>query len=240
MDAEEMTASPPRRGPKGRVLGLLLIGLGIMWFVAVTHVLSVLREEVLSGLLILLGAGLMLSARRGEGGRRSRASRWPIVAGVLLVFALIGHARSGAAVGADVVRAGRVPAAPIPPQPPQAPVMPSNVADVQSEYDGTVGILPLDLRAISPGDLDHQSIVIRMVAGEVTVNLPRGTHVEVNSHVAAGGVSVCGDQNASGNNIDVPYNNDPGTGPHLRLDIQLGQGYIDVAGCQPAPPSTTS
>jgi hypothetical protein len=90
----EMGTGRYHRSANGRLVGILLIGLGVVWFLSEIGGLS--GETMRAVVLMLLGAGLIYTARRSRGGGRSL---WPIALGVILIFSLLGNARSGRRVG---------------------------------------------------------------------------------------------------------------------------------------------
>jgi len=119
-------------------LGLLLIGLGTVWFLSESHLLALSAETVLSGLLIVLAVGLIYTARWGR-----RLGRWAVVLGAVLSVVLVVNSRSlhfGPQIRADLHSWDRkdpglldpaisTPVTPVTPKTPATPVTPTAGGD---------------------------------------------------------------------------------------------------------------
>jgi len=204
---QETITRRDRRGANRRLLGLLLIGVGTVWFLEVAHLLALSAETLVSGLLLLLGVGLVATARRGRGA-------WPLVLGGLLTVALILNS----------------PALTLPSLPGfgDQHIQPA-AGNVQRSYNGGVGDLTLDLTRADP----QRRIAIRLGIGDLTVLVPTDAHVTVVSQIGVGQLVVCGDKLADGFAINQRYDNNR-TGPPLWLVISNGIGAVRVEGCKPA------
>jgi hypothetical protein len=215
LEADDHHAISRRPGVDRRLLGLLLVAIGIIWFVQTSHLVSLSAETLLAALLMLLGGGLLLTARQG------RRLLLPVAMGVVLTLALVGN--SGSFRLPSISGVGR------------QQIRPLQATEVRPEYHGGVGSLLLDLSELAPADLDRQ-IVVHLGVGNLTVIVPPGTDVEVNSHLGVGKLTVCGERVSRGFGIGQQYTNRvPGALFHLRLLINNGVGDVRVDGCQPTP-----
>jgi hypothetical protein len=216
LEAEDHPISR-RAGVDRRLLGMLLVAIGILWFIQTSHIVSLSAETLLAGLLMVLGGGLLVTARRG------RRLVLPVALGVVLTIALAGNSNSfrlPSIVGVS-----------------PREIRPLASEDIRPAYHGGVGNLTLDLSQLPPAALDRQ-IVVHLGVGNLLVIVPPGTDVQVDSHLGVGKLTVCGRRVANGFGIGQQYHNDvPGASFHLRLVISNGVGDVQVLGCQPAQPA---
>jgi hypothetical protein len=212
------TGRRPRGGDR-HVFGLLLIGLGTVWFLSESHLLALSAETVLSVLLILLALGLIYTARWGR-----RMGRFPILLGMGLTFALIVNSPS---LHFASFRGGVG----------DQNVVPQTIGDVQPDYRTSFGDFTLDLRAIPVAELATRPITVHMVAGSVTVILRPSTLVDLSGRVRAGQLTACDQQLGNGFDTSQSFHS-PGNGPRLALTIDAGFGDVEIQGCQPESPAT--
>jgi hypothetical protein len=205
------------RSANGRLVGILLIGLGVVWFLSEIGGLS--GETMRAVVLMLLGAGLIYTARRSRGGGRSL---WPIALGVILIFSLLGNARSGGrALGL------RVDAAPA--------IIPQSAGELEDHYPGGVARLTIDLRQLQPTDL-NRAITIDDPVSDLRVAVPSGVDVVVDTSAAIGQLVVCGQRVPPGFTFGQTYESGPSTAPQLKLHIDGGAGEVRVTCGSPLPP----
>jgi hypothetical protein len=204
-----------RAGVDRRLLGMLLVAIGIIWFVQTSHLVSLSAETLLAALLMLLGGGLLLTARQG------RRLLLPVAMGVVLTVALVGNSGSFRLPSISGIS--------------RQEFRPLQASDIRPEYHGGVGNLLLDLSGMTPADLDRQ-IAIHLGVGNLTVIVPPGTDVEVDSHLGVGKLTVCGARVSRGFGIGQQYTDQvPGASFHLRLMVNNGVGDVRVEGCLPTP-----
>lgn len=226
IDVDEQMAPGHHRTGNGRLIGLLLIGLGTVWFLAATRFFSFSSQTVRAFLLMALGAWLVFTARKGRGGGRSL---WPIIVGAVLVVSLLHH--SGVQKISPIGVVG------------DPSGTPQSAADIQDDYQRAAGDLSLDLTNIPMAQLSGRQIPIRVGTGNVTVDLPAGTNFEAHGRVGVGKVTVCGTTLGDGlaTHFDEPVG--PSDAPRLDLLITVGAGDVNVMCDQPvsstAPDPTT-
>ena len=217
-------ARPPRRrgrrdGADGQVLGALLVLGGVGWFLQQVGLVHLSLTTTLSALLIVLGVGLVLTARRAGGAGL-------VVIGLLLTVVLA----SASAVDGRLLQRGVG----------ERTYTPTAGDSLRDGYQLGVGSLTLDLSEIAPEDLAGERVRVQVGVGELVVLLPPRSDVavDVRATARAGELDVLDAGSSSddgGTNLvdtfrdrDVP----DGTGV-LELDLEVGLGTVQVV----RPPS---
>jgi hypothetical protein len=221
-----------RRGGDRSILGLLLIGLGTLWFLEETGLLALSAETVLAALLMLVGLGLIFTARRGR-------RRWPIILGTVLTLVLI--ANSNALSLPNMGNVG------------EELFQPANAAELHNSYQSGVGTMTVDFRLLSAADLAKRTIHVSHGVGQVIVLVPAGLSLHVEGSIGVGRLTLCGKRVAGGPGISGPHDYQSGAStPLLTLIIHQGVGGATIRGCgtdaaplplptalpSPGPPST--
>lgn len=205
---------PGRPLPLSRViLGLVLVGIGVIWLLQALDVVSFSFLAILPAALIVVGVVLIGAARTG---RHSPLIVLGIVLTVILTIASGFDIRLQGGVGERTER-------------------PTTLADVQPEYHLSVGQLTIDLREVNFAGgttLLKASIGI----GQLTVRVPDGAGllVEADGHVGAGDIRLF-ERESSGLDVDLTARH-VGQGPvpvggnaTLILDLSVGLGQIEVS-----------
>jgi hypothetical protein len=209
---QDATTEPRHRGGDRNVFGLVLIGLGVVWFLSETHLLALSAETVLSVLLILLALGLIYTARWGR-----RMGRWSILLGMGLTLALIANSPSLRFRGGFG----------------EQTYNPTSPTELLSEYRGGFGNLTLDLTGMSKADLQGRHVGVHMGGGNVTVIVNSGVALDLVGRVRIGHLAACGQDLGSGVGGQTRhYDSDPNATSHLWLMINSGAGNAEVQ-CQP-------
>lgn len=209
----ERDVEPPRRRRSGdrSILGLLLIGLGTLWFLEETGLLALSAETVLAALLMLVGLSLIFTARRGR-------RHWPIVLGVVLTLVLI--ANSNALSFPNVSSIG------------DETFQPASTAELRSNYQTGLGKLTLDLRGLLAADLGKRTIQINHGVGQVIVIVPGGLSLHVDGNIGVGRLTLCGKRVAGGPGINGAHDYQASaSAPVLGLSIHQGVGGTTIDGC---------
>jgi hypothetical protein len=197
------------------VVGVLLLLGGTLALLDLLGVLRFTFERFLELSLVLCGAGLIVGAWRGR-------ARGLIALGLLLLPALaavnllaLADARGG--VGERTVR-------------------PDRLADVREEYRLFAGATTIDLSDVDFG-AEPAEVRATVTFGDVTVVVPRGTHVEVEGSVRAGTLDLL-DHVVDGTDLSRTVVG-PGDeqGGRLRLRLEVGVGAVTV---DRAPPEEVS
>ena len=152
----------------------------------------------------VVGLGLIL----GSIGARSR--------GLIPVGALLGLAVTLAVIAPDP-RFGQISATP------------HSSADIQDTYRLTAGEVDLDLTQIGNIQNLNRTISVDVVTGHITVTVPRGIDVSVQSHANAGDLEILGHQaDGTDSELSVSPDHPKDAAPDLVLDLQVGLGQVDV------------
>jgi hypothetical protein len=204
--------------PLGRlILGLVLVGIGVIWLLEALDVVNVSFLAVLPAALIVIGVVLLVAARTG---RHSGLIVLGIIITVILTIASSFDIRLRGGVGDRTER-------------------PSTLAEVQREYHLSMGQLTLDLRRLPLPAGAQVGITASVGLGQLTVRVPAlapgqpPADVQLVGHAGAGQVSAFG-REANGLDATLRYPGGPTTrgGPetiHIFLRLSVGLGQIEVS-----------
>jgi phage shock protein PspC (stress-responsive transcriptional regulator) len=111
----------------------------------------------------------------------------------------------------------------------QITAIPHTGAEVQSSYELTAGEVNLDLTKIDDIQDLNRTIAVDVVTGHISVTVPAGVDVSVQSHANAGDLEILGRQ-ANGTDAELAVSPDHATdpAPDLVLDLHVGLGEVDV------------
>ena len=209
--SERRALHPRRRSRDGQLLGLLLLGFGVAALLRETGAVRLKWDAILAGLLILLGTGLVLTARSG---RRV----WPIALGVVLILSLSAHSPSlHFPMRADSGLGDRT-------------VVVESTSQLEQSYSQGVGDLTLDLShlVLNP---ETTRLSINDGVGHVKVVVPEGTEVELDASVGVGHAVVLGRGLGRGLGVHTEYRS-PGYSaidhPKVSIEVHVGVGRVEV------------
>jgi hypothetical protein len=188
------------------ILGAILILVGVGWLLQTTDVLDFSLGIVLPGALMLIGLGLIASARTGTHGG-------------LIALGIILTALLAAASFVNVPLKGSIG---------DFTANPTSIQDVKSEYDLISGQKTIDLRDVTfPSG--ETTIKVRHGMGQVNIWLPRDVGAQVSWKITAGEADVLGRTQNGGFLDDQTSTSGYGNaGSRVRLDVELGLGQIEV------------
>lgn len=206
---------PRRRGGRdsadGQVLGGLLVLGGVAWFLHQVGLVQLSVTTMLSCLLIALGVGLVLTARRAGGAGL-------MAVGLVLIVVLA----SASAVDVGLLQRGVG----------ERTFVPLSGDDLEDRFQLGVGSLTLDLTEVPPSELAGRSIDVQLGVGELVVLLPPYGElpVDVHAEARAGEVDLLGrGAEDGGTNLVERYRDRGITGmPALDLDLDVGLGTVQV------------
>jgi hypothetical protein len=188
------------------ILGAILILVGLGWLLQTTDVVDFSLGIVLPGALMLIGLGLIASARTGTHGGL-------IALGIILTVLL------AAASFVNVPLKGSVG---------DFTANPTSIQDVKSEYDLIAGQQTIDLRDVAfPSG--ETTIKVRHGMGQVNIWLPRDVGAQVLWKITAGEADVLGRTQNGGFLDDQTSTTNYASAPtRVRFDVELGLGQIEV------------
>jgi hypothetical protein len=213
------TRTPPghrRRGrdsADGQILGALLIIGGIGWFVHQVGLVRLSLATTLSALLITLGIGLVVTARRSGGAAL-------VFVGVLLTVVLA----SASAVDTRLLQRGFG----------ERTFTPTSADDIEARYQLGAGSLTLDLTDVPADDLHGKTIDVEVGMGELVVLVPgsQETPIKVRAEARAGEVDLIGSSTSADGGVNFVRRYEDPPPPEgsefLNLDLDVGLGSIQV------------
>ncbi|HEX7166146.1 MAG TPA: hypothetical protein VF230_04100 [Acidimicrobiales bacterium] len=175
-----MTASATTPAPAGRshsadgqVLGVLLIASGVGWLLQRSGLVDLSWETLLSALLVMLGLGMLLTARRPGG------------IGLVLVGGAITIAlASASSIDIGLLKAGVG----------ERTLHPGTITAARKDARLAVGHLDVDLTdlVLSDDGGDPETIRYEVGIGELTVRVPEDADVRVVGKARGGELSLLG------------------------------------------------
>ena len=212
-----VTRTPERRGrtsADGQVLGTLLVVGGVAWLLGQTGLLELSATTLLSVLLLVLGVGLVLTARSTGGGGL-------VAIGLVLTVVLA----SATAVDVGLLQRGVG----------ERSFRPSRAAALAEPFQLGVGSLTVDLRDLEQEDLADGRLEVQVGMGEVVVLLPPAdvVAVELVAEARAGEIELFEDGPSGGDGGTTVRRTyaDPSAldgDDHLEVDLDVGLGSIQV------------
>jgi phage shock protein PspC (stress-responsive transcriptional regulator) len=206
-------ATPPR--PPSRLgrftLSLLLLVLGLVAIIDIVNHDSVPAAGYAAAALATVGVGLLVGAWFG---RARGLIAWGLVLTVVLgISSAVGH------VGPLRGSAGDVSWEPV------------GLVQLSDRYEHGFGNATLDLRQV-PFDGQNRDVSVRLNAGNLNIYVPENVDVEVHARVNVGNADVFDNRWDGVNTPQHTVVNNGSDGPgggHLRLDIQLNAGDLEVS-----------
>jgi len=197
-------ATTPRTEPDWDrlVTGVLMVALGVVWFLSTLEVFRPNWRILLPAALVAVGA---LSILLALAGRRVDVVGTGVLLVVLVVVASVAPSNLSWRVGEQEVR-------------------PDSLAELDDRYSHGIGEVTVDLRLLElERDVDLE---VSNGVGEVVVRVPPQAAVEVDARVGVG-EAVAGNHASTGFNHRLEERLE-GEGPTLRLDLSVGIGQIRV------------
>ena len=192
------------------MFGVVLLTLGIGWFLQESGVWRMGWATLLSFVLIALGISLLATARTGH-------HRWLIAAGWLITAVLL----STASIDFDFPGAhgGMGDFA----------VRPRTLSALESRYQHRLGDVLIDLTVLPVPHPDNPvDIAAELGAGDLTVIVPGDVPIAVDAEVRLGSVTVLGSTLGDGGDFETTYTSESELGPAYRIRLRLGLGDLRV------------
>jgi predicted membrane protein len=197
---------PPSRTYGPVVAGLLLVAVGLLWFLDVLDVIELRFALVVPAVLAVIGLALIIGAFDGP-------HTGLVIAGVFVTIATL-----ALAVVPDGAFRGGVG---------ERNIVVADQSELKERYDLGLGEMNLDL-----SDLDltsSASIAASVGAGQLRITLPPDIPVAIEARVGAGEIDLLG-EGADGISVDLDHTSDGfDTAPiTLTLELSVATGNIKV------------
>lgn len=201
-----------RRSSDGQVLGAMLVIGGVAWLLGQTGLLELSATTVLSSLLLVLGVGMVATARSAGGGGL-------VVLGLVLTVALA----SATAVDVGLLQRGVG----------ERSFRPTATSEITDPFQLGMGSLTVDLTDLDADELAGQRVEVQVGVGEVVVILPPSSVVPVDlvAEARAGEIDLFSERTGDGGtNLRRLFADDnvPDGAATLELDLDVGLGSIQV------------
>jgi hypothetical protein len=191
---------------------MLLLGFGVAALLRESGAWHVKWEAIISGLLMVLGVGLVFTAR--SGGRV-----WlPIVLGGVLVLALSAHSPSlhfdlpaSSAIGDRTIRV-------------------DSATTLRPSYNHGLGDLTLDLTRMPLDPEATKELSVNLGLGNVKILLPEGADVKLEANLGIGKALVPDRGPAQGIGVQARYRTPHASpaSPRLSIKVHVGIGQVEV------------
>jgi phage shock protein PspC (stress-responsive transcriptional regulator) len=206
--------------------GLALVAAGTIWLLSGLGVAGATVPRALATALLIVGAGLVISAFVGRGRGRGLIGAGVLLSPIVLIATLAGQSQTVMPLlsiddGVVVVRPDAV-----------VEERPQDLAAVQDTYTFSVGSVVLDLRALDAAELTDAGttrIAVEFGVGDLLIRLPDDVTVEVRVALGIGQVDIAG-HTSGGLGVDATRtlaDASAGAGT-LILDIEQGIGRVRV------------
>lgn len=201
-----------RRSSDGQVLGAMLVIGGVAWLLGQTGALELSATTVLSALLLVLGVGMVATARSAGGGGL-------VVLGLVLTVALA----SATAVDVGLLQRGVG----------DRTFRPTTASAIAEPFQLGVGSLTVDLTDLDPDELAGRRVKVQVGVGEVVVLLPPASVVPIDlvADARAGEIDLFADgSDDGGTKLRRVFADEdtPEGAARLELDLDVGLGSIQV------------
>ncbi|CAN5490776.1 MAG: PspC domain-containing protein [Actinomycetota bacterium] len=204
-------AKPPRvsrrRSPLGWLsLGFMLLVVGVVAVLDNLGVVELGLKDLLAAAVIMLGSGLIAGAFWGR-------ARWLIPVGIILmpglIFASVIELPLRGSIG------GRS-------------LQPRSSVELSQGYRVLAGDLWLHLENFDFNEGESITVPVDMVAGTLSIYVPRGVAVDVDGHIGAGGSEFPGRRDQG---FELKLDESLGGSElkrHLVLQVDAGVGFVSV------------
>lgn len=224
-EAESQTHK--RRFGDAQILGMALLIGGALWLLDTSGVIAMSFITVLAVVLIILGAGMMLSGDKPQGG--------VIVAGIFVICALVAASFFLASTlslplsnPSTIVEYGPVPSEGT--LVGDATLAPTSPEELGTHYSFGVGEVTLDLSGVEL-PAGETPLSLKIGVGHLTLIVPSDVAVRGHAEIGAGEVSMFGRTLSAGtgtSSFNIPAASPDESEKVLLLEIKGGLGEVEV------------
>jgi predicted membrane protein len=217
-----------RRFGDAQILGMVLLAGGALWLLDSANLIALSFISVISILLIILGAGMMLSGGRPQAG--------VMFAGIALICALAA-ASFFAASAINIPLSEPTAVTEFAPVPFEGALMgdvnvaPSSIEELSSQYSFGLGDATLDLSNVNL-PAGETPLLVKMGVGHLRIVVPAEASVRGHAELGAGEISVLGRVLSGGTggstSFNVPAATPEESNAILVLEIRGGLGEVEV------------
>ena len=216
-----------RRFGDAQILGMALLIGGALWLLDTAGVIVVSFITVLAVLLIILGAGMMLSGGKPQGG--------VIVAGIFVICALVAASFFFASTlslplsnPSTIVEYGPVPSGGT--FVGDATLAPTSPEELRSHYSFGIGEVTFDLSGME-FPAGETPLSLKIGVGKLTLIVPSDVGVRGHAEIGAGEITMFGRTLSAGtgtSSFNIPAASPGESEKVLLLEIKGGLGEVEV------------